>query len=185
VTGLEIAANAVTAASILLAARNSIHTWWTGIIGCALFGVLFYGHQLYADVTLQVFFVVTSAIGWWQWLRGNRGGALPVSRTTRGAILVRAMSGLVVAAGYGAVLKAGTDAYAPYPDSAVLVFSVIAQLLLMQRRVESWAFWLVVNSIAVPLFTSRGLYLTALLYVAYWINAAFALRHWRALSRRP
>jgi hypothetical protein len=33
---LEISANAVNALSILLAGRNSVHTWWTGIIGCAL-----------------------------------------------------------------------------------------------------------------------------------------------------
>ena len=33
----EIAANAFNAVSILLAARNSLHTWWTGIVGCALF----------------------------------------------------------------------------------------------------------------------------------------------------
>lgn len=52
-TGLEIAANAVMAASILLAARNSVHTWWTGIIGCSLFGFLFWHTRLYADVLLQ------------------------------------------------------------------------------------------------------------------------------------
>ena len=38
----ELLANTVTTASIVLAGRNSIHTWWTGIIGCLLFGVVFY-----------------------------------------------------------------------------------------------------------------------------------------------
>ena len=42
-TPLELAANAVTATSIFLAARNNEHTWWTGIIGCTLFGMLFWG----------------------------------------------------------------------------------------------------------------------------------------------
>ncbi|HEX8055265.1 MAG TPA: nicotinamide mononucleotide transporter family protein [Novosphingobium sp.] len=63
-TPLEITANLITTVSILLAARNSIHTWWTAIVGGALFAVLFYQNRLYADVTLQLFFIVTSLAGW-------------------------------------------------------------------------------------------------------------------------
>ena len=57
---LEIAANAAATAAILLAGRNSIHTWWTGMLGCALFALLFWQSKLYADVVLQMFFVVSS-----------------------------------------------------------------------------------------------------------------------------
>ncbi|MES2570562.1 MAG: nicotinamide riboside transporter PnuC, partial [Verrucomicrobiota bacterium] len=39
---MEIAANFFNAVSILLAGRNSVHTWWTGIIGCLLFGWVFF-----------------------------------------------------------------------------------------------------------------------------------------------
>ena len=38
----ELLANAVTTASIVLAGRNSIHTWWTGIIGCLQHPANFY-----------------------------------------------------------------------------------------------------------------------------------------------
>jgi len=43
--------------------------------------------------------------------------------------------------------------------------------------------WLLVNTIAVPLYYSRGLHLTSILYVGFWINALVALRHWRNLMR--
>lgn len=33
----ELAANAFNAVSIVLAGRNSVHTWWTGIVCCVLF----------------------------------------------------------------------------------------------------------------------------------------------------
>jgi nicotinamide mononucleotide transporter len=62
---------------------------------------------------------------------------------------------------------------------------VIAQLLLMGRRIENWLFWLAVNTVAVPLYASRGLYLTAILYAIYWINAVVAWRWWRRLARQP
>lgn len=176
---LEIAANAVMAISIFLAGRNNIHSWWTGIIGCTLFSVLFYGTQLYADVALQLFFIVTCMIGWRQWLRGDHGHSLHI-RTTRPATLVKmALAGAAATAGYGLMLKHYTDAFAPFVDSAVLMFSVIAQILLMGRRIENWPVWLLVNTVSVPLYASRGLYLTAALYAAYWVNALVAWRHWR------
>jgi nicotinamide mononucleotide transporter len=91
--------------------------------------------------------------------------------------------GISVTAGYAFLLHRFTDAYAPLPDSAVLAFSVLGQLLLMGRRVESWWCWILVNTIAVPLYFARGLSLTATLYVAFWLNAIVSLRHWHRLAR--
>lgn len=176
---LEIAANAVTAASILLAARNTIHTWWTGIVGCLLFAALFWTARLYADVVLQVFFVVTSAYGWWHWAHGAAGHALRIRSTGVGILATAGTAAVLVAAGYGALLHRFTDAYAPFADSAILAFSVLAQVLLMQRRAATWPFWIVVNTIAVPVYASRGLHLTAVLYGAYWCNAWFGWWRWR------
>lgn len=180
---LEIAANAASAACILLAGRNSIHTWWTGIVGCSLFAVLFYQSNLYADVALQGFFIVTGVIGWQRWLKGNRGDALPITHANVRTIAIIVPVGVVATAAYGAMLHYYTDAYAPFIDSAVLVFSVVAQLLLMQRKVDNWPFWILVNTIAVPLYAGRELYLTSFLYGVYWINAIVAWIWWRRLAR--
>ncbi|MDM5175603.1 nicotinamide riboside transporter PnuC [Massilia sp. DJPM01] len=181
---LEMAANAGCTAAILLAGRNSVHTWWTGIVGCALFGVLFYQSNLYADVALQGFFIVSSVVGWVQWRRGRAGSELPISHAKIGTLAWIVPAGLAATAAYGALLHHYTNAYAPFIDSAVLVFSIVAQLLLMQRKVENWAFWILVNTVAVPLYASRGLYLTAFLYACYWVNAIVSWLWWRRLARQ-
>lgn len=179
-TPLEVTANGAATISVVLAARNSVHTWWTGIIGCGLFIGVFAVARLYADATLQVFFIATSAAGWWLWRRGEGGGDIPILRTPSRLLAAMGLAGLVAAACYGAILHLYTDAYAPFVDSAVLALSVIAQLLLMRRRLESWYFWIAVDLIAVPLYCSRGLYLTAGLYAVYLINAAYGLWLWRS-----
>ena len=179
----EIAANAFNAASIFLAGRNSIHVWWTTIVGCVLFAYVFFTAKLYADVTLQVFFIVASIVGWWRWLHGSQGAELPVRHSSPSLIATAAVSGAAVALGYGWLLHRFTDAYAPFLDSIVLAFSVVGQLLLIARRVENWWCWLLVNTIAVPLYASRGLYLTAVLYAAFWVNAIVALRRCRQLAQ--
>jgi nicotinamide mononucleotide transporter len=181
----EIAANAFVAAAIFLAGRNNVHTWWTGIVGCTLFACVFYEVKLYADVTLQVFFVLTSIVGWYRWLRGNRGKELPVRFSEPSFIAACTALAAAVALGYGALLHRFTDAYAPFLDSIVLVFSVLGQILMMDRRVENWWAWLLVNTIAVPLYASRQLHVTAALYAAFWINAVISLLRWRRLASPP
>lgn len=181
-SSLEIAANAVMTVSIGLAARNSIRTWVTGIGGCILFGVLFFASRLYADATLQLFFIATSAIGWWQWYHPRTPELDAERRITRArpkTLLWMAVTALLVAGGYGFWLHSYTNAFFPYLDSTVLALSVMAQLLLMQRRVETWPVWLLVNSLSVVLFATRGLILTAVLYSAYWVNAWYGWWKWR------
>lgn len=180
----EIAANVFVAAAIFLAGRNSVHTWWTGIIGCSLFALVFYESRLYADVTLQIFFILTSIVGWWKWMRGNEGAKLPVRFSRPSSLLAWTGVAALAAIGYGVLLHRFTDAYAPFLDSMVLAFSVLGQLLMMERRVENWWCWLLVNTIAVPLYASRGLRLTAVLYAAFWVNASVSLVKWRRLAQK-
>ena len=173
---LEYSANAFFLSSVFLAARNHRHTWTLGIIGCVLFGVLFYQVQLYADATLMVFYIGTSLIGWQQWQRG--AAAAEIQRTPWPLLGLFGLIALATMLGYGYLLYLNTDAFAPFADSAVLTFSVVAQLLLMKRRVETWWFWLLVNTIAIPLYASRDLTLTSLVYVGFWFNACYGFWRW-------
>ena len=168
-----------TAMSIWLAARNSAHTWTTGIVGCTLFGALFFDSQLYADAALQLFFIATSGIGWVQWRRHTVALEPTITRTAPPLLLWMAATAAAVTAVYGWLLHRLTDAYMPFADAGVLSLSVVAQCLLMQRKLETWPWWLAVNTVAVPLFASRGLWLTACLYGAYWCNAWYGWWRWR------
>lgn len=176
---LELSANALTALSIWLAARNNAHTWTTGIVGCILFGVLFFGAQLYADASLQVFFIATCLIGWRNWQRRPDAAERPITRAAPALLAGCAAGAALVTLIYGGLLHRYTDAYLPFIDASVLALSVVAQCLLMQRKLEAWPWWLAVNTISVPLFASRGLWLTAALYACYWRNAWYGWWRWR------
>jgi nicotinamide mononucleotide transporter len=182
---LEWSANIMTAVCIFLAGRNSIHTWWTGIIGCILFGLLFFDAKLYADATLQVFFVATGIIGWVGWMKRKNGEEvveLPVTFAAQKTMIRMFQIALVVAAGYGWLLYSFTDAFAPWIDSLVLTLSVVGQLLLMRRNVQTWPVWVVVNILSVPLYFSRELYLSAGLYTLFLLNAIWSWKTWYELE---
>ncbi|UZE94796.1 nicotinamide riboside transporter PnuC [Alkalimarinus alittae] len=179
---LEWAANAVFVLSVVLAARNNINTWWTGIIGCGLFAVLFYQYNLYADVTLMIFFIFTSVYGWTYW--GAKKELHAIQRTPVTAFINLVLLAALATVAYGWILHSSTDAYAPFIDSIILMFSVLAQFLLMQRRVETWVCWLIVDTVAVPLYASRELYLTSFVYGLFWCNAWFGLYTWIKLYKK-
>jgi nicotinamide mononucleotide transporter len=82
---------------------------------------------------------------------------------------------------YGWLLHAWTDASLPYIDSTVLMLSILAQFLLIKRKLENWAVWIAVNTVAAPLYAYKGLYLTAFLYAVFLVNAVYGWRAWRPL----
>jgi len=181
-TPLEIAANAFNLASVFLARRNSVHTWWTGLVAVSLYGVLFFGARLYADVVLQAFFFGSSLVGWWQWLRGGAGATpLPVSTlTARGRLVVAAA--VAVASGVaGWAFSTYTDAALPFADSFVLGGSVVAQGLLVRRKLDSWAVWIAVDVVAIGVYAAKALYVTAAVYAVLLVLCGLAAVEWRRL----
>lgn len=202
-SALEIAANVFNLLSVWFSARNNVHTWWSGIVGCALYGLLFVQVRLYADVTLQAFFIGSCVVGWWNWRRGGaRDGTaatqptdvgaaiaqpateLPISRVRASTAALLAAVAVAAAAGYGALLHAWTDASNPFVDSAVLALSILAQFLMVARKIETWPVWFVVDAIAVPLYASKALWLTAAVYAFFLVLVVSGWRRWSRLIVR-
>lgn len=177
---LELVANFFTIVCIFLAGRNSIHTWWIGIIGSILFAVVFYNTQLYAVATLQVFFVVTCAIGWISW-NINKSNK-PITNVNFKMFGIMLGISIVISIGYAWLLHIFNITYTVI-DSAILAFSVIAQLLMMARNIQTWKLWIIVNTLSVPLFWSRELYVTSILCGFFWVNAVYSYFYWNKLMK--
>lgn len=178
-SALEWACNLTSLVCVILAARNHVLTWPIGIMSCVLFTVLFTDAKLYAEAVLQVFFIATSAWGWWHWSAQQGKPAAPI-RTL--ALPVTGFWMLVAITGgamYAWGLQHWTDAASPWLDSQVLTLSMLAQWWLMERNIRCWWFWLAVNTISVPLYVSRELHISAVFYALYWVMAIVACLHWR------
>jgi nicotinamide mononucleotide transporter len=79
----------------------------------------------------------------------------------------------------GFIMEHFTNQAAPFVDAPITLFSLFATYLVAQKVVENWWYWIVIDSICIPLFYSRGLYVTSLLYVVYTIMAVVALNQWK------
>lgn len=182
ITYLEWAANILTAICIFLAGRNNVLTWPIGIVATVLFGVLFYQAKLYADVTLQLFFVITGVVGWLNWKNRTVVQVIPTNASLPSMLTYFAFA-VLGALGYGLILHSFTDAFAPFIDSGVLTLSILGQFLLMRKNIQTWIVWMLVNILSIPLYISRDLYLTAFMYGLFLVNAIVSFKHWDTLMK--
>lgn len=170
VTLLELVAVIASAVGVWLGTTGKRIMWpWYGLSG-VLYGWLFFNYDLYASASVQIVFIAAAIWGWFGW--GPQGA---VSRN-----LSWALRGIILATGLASWLLItpvliSLGAAAARPDAFGLVFSVIAQVLMVLQFRENWVIWFVVNVVYIGLYWSQDLKFTSLLYVVF---AAIALRGW-------
>jgi nicotinamide mononucleotide transporter len=71
----------------------------------------------------------------------------------------------------------------PVFDATITALSVVAQVMLNTRRVESWYVWVLVDLVSVPVYVVKGLYLIALLYLVFLGLAVRGAWEWRREAR--
>jgi nicotinamide mononucleotide transporter len=180
---LETVAVVTYAWSVWLLAKNNPLGWWIGLVGTALYGVVFYQAKLYAEVGLQVFYFITSLQAIYIWLRGGRNHAeKPVGHISRKGLILTIILAIASVFALRSLLIAIRGA-APFWDALTTVMSLVAHLYLMGRLVESWYLWITVDVIYVPLYASRQLYLTSILYAVFGLMALSGLRNFQRIDR--
>ena len=163
--------------------RQIIWLWPFGIVSSALFIWIFLGSKFYADMGLQVYYLVISVYGWIYWGRGSRNGdiskELKVSRITGSHAGLLTGSGIVLLLGIVAILKFLTDSEVPWGDGFTTAASIIATWMLARKILEHWLIWIVVDLVAAVLYFHKGLYPSAVLYIIYSVIAVLGYMQWK------
>lgn len=166
---------------VVLAARENIWGWVWGIISCSLWAYASFAfYDLWLDALLQIFYVAMGFAGLYRWKFGNKDQeTLRITRMWWVHHLHVVLIGGLMAFFFGYFFDEYTPAAATYLDAFTTVFSVITTFILVQKKLENWLYWVVVDATYAYLYFSRGAYLFALLMVAYTAIAAIAFFHWR------
>jgi nicotinamide mononucleotide transporter len=168
---------------VWLVVREHLWNWPVGLANNVFFFVLFLRGRLYADMGLQVVYFGLGIYGWLNWLFGGENRTvLKVSRTTRIEWLVLVGAVPLGTWGLREILVAVNGA-APFWDSLTTVLSLAAQYLLCRKRLENWLFWIAADLVYIPLYLSRHLPLTAVLYTVFLGMCLVGGREWRRSLR--
>lgn len=169
------------AGSVYYLAKNWGKAGWTfGIINAAFFVVLFVPQHLYGDVILNSYYLVTSALGLYWWLRGGKESTpLKITRLDLRGWLYTSGAVVASAVAVGWFFNTYTNASYAYVDMFILALSLVAQYLLAKKIFENWWLWILSDIVAAPLYFAKGLPLVAGLSVVMLLLCIYGIFVWR------
>lgn len=188
---------------VFLEVKQNPLLWPVGIVTSGVYIHVFFTGKLYADMGLQIYYVLISFLGWYWWVRKKNGAKNTengeMSRAQEGNSRVKQRegdkklkvtrigfrTGTVVAvifaflwAAMWKVLERFTDSPVPAADSFITSLSIVATWMLARKIYEHWYLWILVNFSMSLLAFSRGLYPTVVLYIVYGVMSFVGLREW-------
>ncbi|HTI60555.1 nicotinamide riboside transporter PnuC [Mucilaginibacter sp.] len=190
-TWLEIIGVITGLLCVYLAARNNIWNWPVAIVSVGIYIFIFMDARLYADMGLQVYFLVMNIYGWYFW---SRKPAVEVKTpvvmiTSQQAILsVLVIAVITPVLGFLLIKFAPilhyTPASYPYIDSFCTACSVVAQVFMARKVLQNWLIWIFVDTIYVGVYIFKHLDLTAGMYAIYVGIALMGYIDWKKDYRK-
>ena len=177
----EIISALLNAAYVVGMLRQRIWAWPAGLVGCLVGAWVMYQSALYAEVLLYLIYSAMAVYGWVMWTRPQAQGLTVRTFKNRRPWFVFALTGLLGTLSMGWLMSEWTDNPRPFVDAAMFSFSVLATLWQVQKRLENWYVWIVINAIGVWLYLDRDM----VYYMAYsallFAMSARGLREWRLM----
>lgn len=168
---------------VLLARKNNSNNYLFGIAGISLTLYVMIQSKLYAEFTLNLYYLVMSIYGWLYWKFGKRKSETTISETANNEKLITA--GIVIGTFsiFYFFLTNFTDSDVPILDSLVSAFAWAGMWLMARRKIENWILLNISNIIAIPLLIHKGLYLYAVLTAFLFIVAISGYLEWRKIIK--
>jgi nicotinamide mononucleotide transporter len=179
IRSIEILALVAGVAYAVLAARRNRLCWIAGAVSSACVALVAGVRALPMQSALNVFYVVMSAYGWWNWTRSTSEGQLTVGLWPFKRHLVAALGLIALTYTSAAILAAETKAAWPLLDSLTTWFSLFATWLTAKARLESWLYWIAIDGVLVFLFYVQDAQFPALLYLLLVGIAGAGFVAWR------
>jgi len=178
--------------AVALSAAANIWSWPLGLINVVLSAFFYYQIQLYPDMFLMGFFFVTNLLGWWRWAN-PKPGEEDKKRELKVSFMKRTHFILLLLLGFAGTYLMGTlaanlhewfpllfnlpSAY-PFVDSFILVMSVITTFLMVQKKIECWIIWIIIDIVATYLYFIKEAMFFSIEYLVFTGIATFALWNW-------
>jgi nicotinamide mononucleotide transporter len=178
---IEILATVTGLIYLFYSIRGNSLLWIYGLITSILYVYVFFRSKIYADMGINVYYVVVSIYGWIHWHKNgnNNKKELQVSRLNfKNSILLLVITLLIfVIISY--VLKKFTDSHIVFWDSFITASSITATWMLARKVLEHWLIWVMVDALSIGLCVYKGLYPTVVLFLVYTIMSVTGYLEWK------
>jgi len=131
---------------------------------------------------LQMYYVVISIYGWYEWLRGNQSNhsePLKISRLSLKLGLRLVGISILIFLLIWYILTNYTDSQVPKADALATALSIVATWMLARKILEQWLVWIFVDAFSMGLFIYKGLLPTVILFAVYTVMAYIGYLEWK------
>ena len=175
---IEISAVFFGLLSVWYAKKEKIWLYPTGIISVIIYIDLTFQHKLYADMAIQVYYLIMSIYGWYFWIQGKGAQVpVPISGNNRQENLIVFLlflgSFFLIRLGLGL-----TDSNVPGWDALTSALAISAMWLMARKKIEHWIAWIIVDSISIPLYFYKDLPLTSFQFLIFTVLAVWGYLTW-------
>ncbi|MGL5318362.1 MAG: nicotinamide riboside transporter PnuC [Bacteroidales bacterium] len=161
--------------------------WIVGFITSLVYVFVFFQAKFYADMGLNIYYVLISVYGLIQWRKRAVeqkvvvSGSEEIRYTTLSPLFYVGLSVffVILYLGMAQLLESFTDSPVPYGDALTTSLGIIATWMLAKRVIHHWIIWVFVNAFSVYLYLYRELYPTAFLYLCYCLLAVVGYINWK------
>ncbi len=167
---------------IIFSIKQNVLTWPTGLLTSALYVIVFFQSKFYADMGLQVYYVVISVYGWYYWLKGGKNkdeNRVLVKSVSSKLRIKLTISTVIIYFTILFILIRFTDSDVPFMDSMTTALSIIATWMLARKYIEHWLIWIFVDLFSSGLYVYKNLWPTAVLFIIYTTMAVFGYYQWK------
>lgn len=169
---------AATFASFSCTYMCVMQTRWNypmAVVSVMLLAYVFWQADLLASAILNVYLLPTVIIGYFMW--GKDSNTKSVEHVRWNILPVYALFTVGAYLGaWGIVHYFGGELAAL--DSWLLIGSIFAQFLLDRKKIETWMVWISVNIVSIYVYFESGLYLLAIQFFFFLLNAVFGYYKW-------
>lgn len=170
---------------IFFSIRQHILTWVTGLLTSLLYTIVFFRSGFYADMGLQVYYVIISIYGWYYWLIGGKKKKelnvhkVPVKKISKNILIKSGVIALIIYLLLLFILIRFTDSTVPFMDSLTTALSIVATWMLAKKYIEHWLIWIFVDFLSAGLYIYKGLWPTVILFIVYTLMAITGYFEWK------
>lgn len=176
----EIIAAITGLLGVWLTSRQHIACWPVALVSIVFSLFVFYSERLYQDAILQVFYLLMTFYGWYNWRYGGKNDSpLQVTRMSRYTLTSYLMAGAVAALASGYWFSEHSDAVLPYWDALSLIGGIIGTVWMARKWIEHWLLWVVIDILCTGIYFSRSLYFFTIQYFIFTLLAIYGWYCWK------
>lgn len=168
---------------VLLSRVNNPLNYLFGIGSIITTLFVMFENKLYAEFTLNLYYLVMSIYGWYFWKFGKQKQETSISYATNKDYIISFSIVILTFCLFYFGLFHFTDSDVPILDAVISAFAWAGMWLMAKRKIENWIFLNISNAIAIPLMIHKELYLYAILSLILFIVATSGYFVWKRLIK--